>query len=127
MDRRRILFLVIGDLLTLALVTVFGFATHRELSTAGMRMLTTFVPLVAAWIFVSPHIGAYHSTKIDDPRNLWRPVWAMFLAGPIAGWLRGIWLGRSIQPVFVAVLAGVSAAAIFVWRGIYWLISSRSS
>lgn len=127
MVRRRVIVLLLGDLVTLGLVTAFGFATHGELGTAGIRMMTTYLPLSAAWILVSPHLGAYNLEWMGEPKNLWRPVWATVIAGPLAAWIRGIWLNRPIMPVFVAVLVGVSAAAILIWRGIYWLISSRVS
>jgi ABC-type xylose transport system permease subunit len=115
----------IGDILVLGLVTLFGFASHDELGTAGTRMMTTFVPLVLAWVLVSPWLGVFRAEITDNPRQLWRPFWAMVLAGPMAAWIRGAWLQRSIVPLFVVVLGGVSALALLAWRTIYWLIISR--
>jgi hypothetical protein len=77
--------LVAGDILVLLLVTIFGFATHGELGSAGLRMLTTFVPLVVAWGLVAPHLGAFELEKSNQVascgdhfgrwywRDLWRP------------------------------------------------------
>lgn len=113
--------LPLGDIVTLVIVTVIGFASHNELGAAGSRMLTTFFPLVLAWFLVSPHLGVYQPVRISDPRQLWRPFWAMVLAGPFAAWLRGMWLSMPIQPTFVVVIGGVSALAILIWRAIYWL------
>lgn len=114
--------LPLGDIFTLGLVTIFGFASHDELGSAGWRMLTTFVPLILAWFLVSPHLGVYQPARLSDPRQLWRPFWAMVLAGPFAAWLRGFWLNTPIQPLFVIIIGGVSALAILVWRVIYWLL-----
>jgi hypothetical protein len=116
---------IIGDILVLGLVTLFGFASHDELGSAGTRMMTTFVPLVFAWGLISPWLGVFRAEIMDNPRQLWRPFWAMVLAGPMAAWIRGVWLQRPIVPVFVVVLGGVSALALLAWRTIFWLIISR--
>jgi len=114
-----------GDLFMLGLVTVMGFARHGELATGGARLLTTFIPLAVAWLLVAPFLGAFDLPRAADLRQLWRPFWAMLLAGPMAGWLRGILLNEPIQPVFVAVLGGISALALLVWRGLFWMAISR--
>jgi hypothetical protein len=117
-------YLVAGDLLTLALVTVIGFASHGEAATAGLRMLTTFVPLALAWFLVAPFFGVYEPDRAAAYRQLWRPFWAMIVAGPLAGWLRSVILGivnhtglnTPILPIFVVVLGGIAALAVLVWR-----------
>jgi hypothetical protein len=119
--------LIAGDVLVLLLVTVFGFATHGELGNAGLRMLTTFVPLVVAWVLVAPHLGAFDLEKSSQPDQLWRPFWAMVLAGPWAAWMRGAWLNAPIIPVFVVVLGGICALALLVWRFLFWAFYARRS
>jgi hypothetical protein len=127
--------LVAGDLITLALVTVFGFATHGEAGTAGLRMLTTFAPLAIAWFFVAPFFGVYESQRAAEYRQLWRPFWAMIVAGPMAVWLRSVVLGivnnnglnTPILPVFVVVLGGFAALAILAWRLIAAVFLRRMS
>ena len=118
-------YLIIGDILTLAVVTVIGFASHGTAGTAGSRMLTTFIPLLAAWLLIAPHLKVYDHDVALDGRQLWRPFWAMVLAGPMAAWLRGLILNSPILPIFVIILGGVSALAILSWRGLYWLIMTR--
>lgn len=125
MTKVTIVWLVAGDILVLGLVTLTGFASHDELGTAGTRMLTTFVPLVLAWFLISPWLGVFQAEITANPRQLWRPFWAMVLAGPMAAWIRGAWLQRPIVPIFVVVLGGVSALTLLAWRIIYWLIYSR--
>lgn len=119
--------LLAGDLLTLALVTVAGFATHNSLGTAGLRLLTTFVPLTLAWLLVGPWLGVYDLTLARQPRALWRPAYAVLLGAPLAGVLRGVWLGTAVLPVFVGVLAGVGALAILAWRAAYLLWQRRAA
>lgn len=117
--------LLAGDTLIFALVTVSGFAQHNELGSAGLRLLTTFLPLVGAWILLAPFSGVLEVWRAADPRQLWRPFYAMLLAAPLAAWLRGVWLDRPVVPVFVLVLGGVCALALLAWRILYWWIFAR--
>lgn len=117
--------LLIGDAIVLALVTLYGFKTHGTLSTAGAHMLTTFLPWLAAWLLVAPHVGVFHSEYLREPRDLWRPFWAMLLASPLGGLLRAVWLGGTVLPVFVAVFGGISALGILLWRALFWLFVVR--
>ena len=121
----QLLILLVGDALVLALMTIAGFASHDELGTAGVRMLTTFLPFLVAWLLAAPHIGAFNRNHVTDVRQLWRPFWAMILAAPLAAWLRGAWLGAPILPVFVAVVGGLNAMAMLAWRGLYLLAASK--
>jgi len=123
--RAQISILIIGDVITLALVTGIGFATHGTLGTAGSRMLTTFVPLLVAWAAVAPFLGVYDPGRAMEPRQLWRPFWAMVLAAPLASWLRAVWLNAPILWIFVLVLGGFSALGILAWRALYVLAFAR--
>lgn len=117
--------LLAGDILILALVTIYGFASHGTLGSAGERMLTTFLPLVVSWLLIAPHLGVFDAGGALDPRRLWRPFWAMVLAGPMAAFLRGAWLSAPIMPLFVVILGGVSALGLLAWRCIYLLAGRR--
>ncbi len=117
--------LIAGDIITLAIVTIIGFASHGTAGTAGARMLTTFLPLTAAWLLIAPHLKLYDQDVILEGRQLWRPLWAMVLAAPMAAWLRGLILNLPIPPIFISILGGVSAVAIIIWRGIFWLMATR--
>lgn len=119
------LWLLAGDLIVLALVTVFGFASHDELSAGISRYLATFIPLLIAWLLTAPFLGAYDADKVMEARQLWRPFWAMVLAGPMMGLLRGLLLGTVVVPAFVIVVGGISAIALLAWRFVYLVISSR--
>jgi len=125
-SRIKLITLVIGDIVCLGLITVSGFVRHGTLRSAGLRMLSTFIPVMIAWFLVSPFLGAYDLERVGDIRDLWRPFRAMVLAAPLAAWLRGAWLNAAIIPIFVVVLAGFNAIAVLVWRGIFLLALSRS-
>ena len=123
-SRYKIL-LFIGDAVIFAIVTIFGFASHDTLGTAGFRMLTTFVPVVIAWLLIAPHLNVYNIGIVTRWRDLWRPPWAMVLAAPMAAFLRAVWLGTPINPVFVVVIGGVNAIAILIWRVIFLFVISK--
>jgi hypothetical protein len=113
-----------GDLLALLLVTLVGFASHGEAIWDNPRLWTTFIPLTLGWMAVAPLLQVYHPETITHWRSLWRPAWAVVLAIPLAGFLRGIWLNTPIVPVFLAVLAGTTLLAILLWRTLFWVIWS---
>jgi hypothetical protein len=115
--------LVAGDLLVFAIVTAAGFATHRELNMAAwQRILAVFLPLLGGWLAILPFSHVYDLDKAFDARQLWRPFWAMVVCMPFAMWLRSAWLQTTVIPLFVFVMAGISALAILAWRAIFlWL------
>jgi hypothetical protein len=122
-NKRALYFLILGDVLILALVTVFGFARHGEISSAGTRMLTTYLPLVVSWFLLAPFLGVYDLNRAAEFRQLWRPFYAMVLVSPFAAFLRALMLGNApILPVFVVVLGGISSLAILAWRLLFVLL-----
>ena len=117
---RKQVVLFAGDIIALFLVTLFGFASHQTLESAGARLLTTFLPLAAGWLLIAPWLGVYNLQRAADPRQVWRPFWAMVLAGPWAGFLRGLMLGNAaFTPLFVVVLGGFAALGMLAWRLLY--------
>jgi Mg2+/Co2+ transporter CorB len=113
------IFLFAGDILAIAVVTVIGFATHGEAGIALVpRMLTTFVPLIIGWFLVAPFLGLFNPEIVSKPRQLWRPVLAMILAGPLAALLRALWLNTVVIPIFGLVLSGSAGLGMLAWRAI---------
>lgn len=109
------LLLLVGDALAILVVTLIGFATH-SLSTATPRWLTTFLPMLLAWLALAPWFGVFYLQRTCRPLQTWRAALAAVFAAPTAALLRSLWLGTSIVPVFVLVLAATSALGIFLWR-----------
>jgi hypothetical protein len=124
---RRYLILWGGDVITLVIFTLVGFATHESLDAGPLRMLTTFIPLLIAWILVAVPAGVLRLETARDFRQIWRPAWAMLLAAPWAVILRGLLLNRPIAPIFALVLAGSGVLAILIWRALFCLIFTRLS
>ena len=116
--------LILGDILTILLITLIGFATHGELNTYFItRMSALFFPLIIAWFLLSPWFGLFQTEIIPNPKQLWRPALAMLFAAPLAAVLRGLILNAPIIPIFVVVLAATSAFGMVLWRGIYFLLN----
>ena len=124
--RYRLIILAIVDVIVLALVTVYGFATHGTLQTAGQRLPATLLPVIIGWFLVAPFLGAYNLGHMQHWSQLWRPTYAMVLAAPLAAVLRGLALTLPIIPIFVVVLGGISALAILAWRAVYKLLFLRA-
>ncbi len=116
------LLLVLGDAAIFALVTVIGFANHSELNSGILRMMATFLPLCAAWALIGPWLHVFDLADTFQWHRLWRPFLAMLLAAPMAAWLRGMWLGETIPPIFVLVIGAFSGLGILLWRSIWWTI-----
>jgi Protein of unknown function (DUF3054) len=115
--------LAAGDILVLSLVTLYGFASHNQLGTAGMRMLTTWIPLLVSWFLIAPLLQVFDLRRAALPRELWRPFWAMVLAAPWAVFIRAAMLNSAINPIFVVILGGVAALALLVWRALFlWIV-----
>lgn len=118
--------LYIGDAVAILLVTLLGFITHgeRELSFLP-RFLAAFVPLVLAWFLLAPWFGLFELEIADNPRQLWRPVFVMVFAAPLAVVLRSLYLNTAILPIFAVVLTATSAFGTFLWRALYFLIKPK--
>ena len=125
--KNSIRFLILGDILAIAIVTLIGFATHGEADLSFLpRMAAAFFPLTIAWFLLSPWFGLFKQEVASNPKQLWRPVLAMLFAAPLAAILRGLILNAPIIPVFAVVLASTSAFGMLVWRGIYLFINRKA-
>ena len=118
--------LIIGDILAILIVTLIGFATHRELDTSFFtRISVLFFPLLIAWFLVSPWLGLFQTEVTSNPKQLWRPALAMLFAAPLAAVLRGLILNAPIIPIFAVVLAATSAFGMLIWRGLFVLLNRK--
>jgi len=116
-----------GDSLALAIITVIGFASHRETNISFIpRMFTTFIPLVVSWFLIAPWLGLLNPQTTSDPKQLWRPLLAMLLAAPITTIFRAAMLNGVALPLFTIILGGSAAFGMFVWRMIWYLTNKKS-
>jgi Protein of unknown function (DUF3054) len=116
--------LILGDALTLLIVTLIGFATHGETSISILpRMLTTFIPLLIGWFLLAPWFQLSNSEIYSNPKQLGRPALTMLSAGPLAVVLRGLILNAPIIPIFAVVLSATSALGMMIWRTLYLILN----
>ena len=116
--------LVLGDILAILITTLIGFATHGELNISFItRMAAAFVPLTVAWFLLAPWFGLFQPEITSNPRELWRPAFAMLFAAPLAIVLRGLILNAAILPIFAVVFGATSAFGMVVWRTVLYLIN----
>jgi hypothetical protein len=116
--------LVAGDALTYALVTLAGFAFHRE-AAAQARFLATYLPFFGAWCVAAAALGAFDPARAARPEDLWRPAVAVVFASPLGAVVRGAWLGFPVLPLFVGVFGLTSLCAVMVWRTLFLVASRR--
>ena len=118
--------LISGDILAIAVVTYIGFATHGEKDLSFLpRMFAAFLPVTLSWFLLAPWFGLFQPEVTSNPRQLWRPVFAVLFAAPLAAILRGLWLNAPIIPIFAVVLASTSALGMLLWRGLYILLARK--
>jgi len=118
--------LILGDSITLLLVTLIGFATHGETSISFFpRILTTFIPLIIGWFLLSPWFQLFNSEIDSNLKQLWRPAMTMLFASPLAVILRGLILNAPIIPIFAVVLSATSALGMMIWRTSYLLLKYK--
>ncbi len=121
---RNQIILVVGDTITLLVVTLVGFSSHQSLATAGVRIFSTFIPWTVSWFLIAPLLGVFEDSKSTDYKQLWRPVWALVLASPFAGFLRAIWLAQEMLPLFPVIMGGSAAIGIVLFR-LFYIYSRR--
>jgi len=118
--------LIIGDAVTILLIVLIGFARHDEADIAFLpRMALVFFPLTIAWLMIIPWFGLFQPEIVSNPRQLWRPAFAMIFVAPFAVVLRGLILNAQIIPNFAVVLTVISAFGMVVWRGFYILFNPK--
>jgi hypothetical protein len=124
--QRSLIFLLVGDVTAVLVVSIVGFASH-QLSVFNPRLLATFFPMLTGWLAAAPWLGLYDPSVRCRVSSWWRVLLAVALAAPLAAWLRALWLGGApIQPVFVAVLGGVSAVGMLLWRLLWAFVCVRN-
>ncbi|HWQ04368.1 MAG TPA: DUF3054 domain-containing protein [Longilinea sp.] len=113
-----LIWLIVGDTLVILAVTLFGFESHNQ-SLAGLRWMTTFLPVALGWGLIAPWFGLYHAEIVKRSLQVWRIFPALGLAIPLALLVRSLWLGRPVIWVFSLVLGGILALAFLIWRLIW--------
>lgn len=124
MNKKNIL--IIGDIISLAILTVIGFATHGETDTSYLpRLAAVFLPMVVGWFILIPWMGLFDEQIIANPKNLWRIILVMLFLAPLAATVRAAILGAAMLPLFPLILGSSNAIGMVVWRWLYIFIARR--
>jgi hypothetical protein len=106
---------IIGDVVILIAMTVFGFLTHSTLDETWRLFVTTLGVLVS-WALVAPWFDAFSEATLTRPSAVWKIALAATIASPFAAFLRGLTLGVGISAAFVLVLIATNGSALVIWR-----------
>lgn len=119
-------FLILGDILAIAILTYIGFATHGETDVSYIpRMGTTFFPVLVGWFLIAPWLGLFDEQVIVNPKLLWRILLAMVFVAPLTVILRATLLHSAAQPLFALILGGSNALGMLAWRAMYGFFVRR--
>lgn len=125
-QRPYLLWLIIGDVLAVLVVTMLGFATHYG-EVTGTRWLTSFLPVLAAWFAVAPFYGAYDPALSQQSTQVWRPLLAAVVSAPLAATLRSLMLNNTVFPVFVLVMMATNGLGFLIWRWLWTRLVRRTA
>jgi hypothetical protein len=116
--------LILGDALALAVTTIIGFVTHGETDLSFLpRFLAIFVPLTVAWFLLAVLSGLFQPEIASNLKQLWRVVFVMLIAAPLAVIARSFILRTDIVPIFMLALGGTSALGMMIWRTLFMLLN----
>ncbi len=123
MKNMSLFLLILGDLLTLMILTIIGFATHKETGAEFLpRMFANFIPLSITWFAAAWSLGLFTTSNLSNSKQLWRPIAAAVFAAPLAAVFRGILLNSPVVPIFALVLSATTALGLLIWRYIWYQI-----
>ena len=110
-----------GDVVTIAVLTLIGFASHDELAVSYIpRMGVTFIPVLIAWFGIAFWLGLLNDDFSSKPRPYWRMTFAALYASTMAAFLRSLILGSGeISVGFLFGLGGASVVGMNIWRWLY--------
>lgn len=118
--------LILGDIITLALVTLIGFISHGESDSSYLpRFFAAFIPLFVSWFILIPWFGLLNQEITGETKKLLYIPLAMIFVIPLAAFLRGLILYSPIQPMFVIAFYATNTIGMLVWRGIYFFINNK--
>ncbi len=117
--------LFIDDGIVILIVTLIGLSSHQEVDILWSRLPSTFLPFFLVWALIASALSMYRPDNARQWRQLWRvPVAAALCALP-AAWLRSVWLGTPLVPIFALVMGAVLIVGMLISRSLMILILAR--
>jgi hypothetical protein len=125
-DRSLLRWAILGDAIVLIIITILGFATHGTLDETW-RMLITTLGTLLAWAIVAPWFGAFSTASLTRPSSIWRVAYAWAVAAPVAGFLRGWFLGIGVSSTFILTAIAINGLSLVIWRLAYAAINRTAT
>jgi hypothetical protein len=120
--------LILGDIITLAIVTLIGFISHGESDSSYLpRFFAALITLLLAWFGFIRWVGLLNDEIVLEPKNLYCIPLAMIFVIPLAAFGRGLILNSPIQPSFVIAFFATNTIGILIWRVIYIFIAKHTT
>lgn len=113
--------LLIDDAFSVFIVTFIGLQFHQMDALVMERIPFTFVPFYLAWLAFAAALQLYSPARAQSWPELWRVPLAAALAALPAAFVRSLWLGPPLVPVFVIVMALAITLGLLVSRSIFIL------
>jgi hypothetical protein len=119
--------LILGDVIALTIITLIGFAAHKQATPSfAPRMLTTFIPALIAWFALAPFFGLFDAAITSNWKQLWRVIYVSVIGGAILAILRAAMLGGVALPLFAWIIGISTAVGMTLWRGL-WIKLGKNS
>lgn len=124
MNKKNIL--ILGDIITFAIVTFIGFISHGESDSSYLpRFFAALIPLLVSWFLLITWFGLLNQEIISQTKNLYLIPMAMLFVIPLAATIRGFILNSPIQPSFIIAFYATNTIGILIWRFIYIFITKK--
>jgi Protein of unknown function (DUF3054) len=116
-DRRRIVFLVIGDSIVFLVFAFIGIMNHKE-AVDPVKVILTAAPFALGWFLVAPYIGAFSRQKTNGPGKMALYTALAWLPSLVLGvTFRGIAVDHSVPPIsFMLVALITNTIFLLIWR-----------
>lgn len=120
----RLLVLLLGDWLALALFVFIGQADHELLGV--QRLLLTTAGLALPWTIAAGLLGAYTLPVKSGGAFFGRSLLAWLVAAPLALLLRAYLNGQAtIVVIFMTITLGLGGVFLLLWRALYYFLIVR--
>lgn len=113
--------LLIDDAVTIFIVTFLGLQFHQMDALAMERIPFTFLPFYLAWVAFAAALQLYSPARAQRWTELWRVPLAAALVALPGAFVRSLWLGTSLVPVFVIVMGLAITLGLLASRSIFIL------
>lgn len=122
-EARRLLTLIIGDVLVFLIFSVIGRQSHGEDSglSAAFKVVWTALPFAISWFLIAPFMGAFRRELMTEPRQIARKTGFAWLAAWPLGVILHFVFEQHLPDLVSVITFGLvtlitNTVFLFVWR-----------